>query len=115
MPRPAKPDFNEALAVPVGGGVSLRPALGKPDLRRRPWRSVVTCRSAQTLLRFINSEIAPLCEWQGATTHGDLLVGPGAPTKRSRDHSKEGSLAARCTSRSARPSNRSTHARAIAV
>ena len=27
--------------------------------------------------RFVNSEIALLCEWQGATTHGDLLVGSG--------------------------------------
>ena len=27
--------------------------------------------------RFINSEIAVLCEWQGAATHGDLLVGSG--------------------------------------
>ena len=27
--------------------------------------------------RFINSEIALLCEWQGAATHGDLLVGSG--------------------------------------
>ncbi|MGA8339508.1 MAG: hypothetical protein WB761_32520, partial [Solirubrobacteraceae bacterium] len=25
--------------------------------------------------RFINSEIALLCEWRGAATHGDLLVG----------------------------------------
>ena len=115
MPRPAKPDFNEALAVPVGGGVSLRPAPGKPDLRRRPWRSVVTCRSAQTLLRFINSEFALPRGWQGAATRRDLLVGPGGTYEETRADSKEGSLAARCTSRSARPSNRSTHARAIAV
>ena len=27
--------------------------------------------------RFINSETALLCEWQGAATHGDLLVGSG--------------------------------------
>ena len=27
--------------------------------------------------RFINSEIALLCEWQGAATHGALLVGSG--------------------------------------
>ncbi len=27
--------------------------------------------------RFITSEIALLCEWQGAATHGDLLVGSG--------------------------------------
>jgi hypothetical protein len=27
--------------------------------------------------RFIDSEIALLCEWQGAATHGDLLVGSG--------------------------------------
>ena len=27
--------------------------------------------------RFSNSEIALLCEWQGAATHGDLLVGSG--------------------------------------
>ena len=27
--------------------------------------------------RFINSEIALLCGWQGAATHGDLLVGSG--------------------------------------
>jgi hypothetical protein len=27
--------------------------------------------------RFANSEIALLCGWQGAATHGDLLVGSG--------------------------------------
>jgi hypothetical protein len=43
--------------------------------------------------------------WQGAATHEDLLVGAGGTHERSRDHSKEGSSAARCTSRSARPSN----------
>ena len=47
MPRPAKPDFSaKPLAVPVGGGVSLRAASGEPGLRRGPWRSAVTWRSA---------------------------------------------------------------------
>jgi hypothetical protein len=41
--------------------------------------------------------------------------GLGAPTRRSRDHSKEGSSAARWTSRCARPSKCSTSPRAIAV
>ena len=109
------------FAAPVGGGVSLRAAIGEPGLRRRPWRSAVICRSAGArrdgrvrvagthrpngapaamnpgwsrsplnsvggwklgllitdFARFINSEIARLCGWQGAATHGDLLVGSG--------------------------------------
>lgn len=125
MPRPAKPDLNEALAVPVGGGVSLRAAIGEPGLRRRPWRSAVIWRSAgerpdgrarvagthrpngataainrgwsrsplngvggskhglpiTDFARFVNSEIAPLGGWQGAATHGDLLVGSGGTYK----------------------------------
>ena len=45
-----------------------------------------------------------LCGWQGAATHGDLLVGSGGTYEEIARHSKEGSSAARCTSRCARPS-----------
>jgi hypothetical protein len=121
MPRPAAPDFNEALCSTWGGGVSLRAAIGEHRLRRRPWRWAVICRSAgqrpdgraptagthrpggamaamgpgwscsplnpvggwkhglqiTDFARFINSAIALLRGWQGAATHGDLLVGSG--------------------------------------
>ena len=45
MPRAAKPDFSEAFAVPVGGGVSLRAAIGERGLRRRPCRWAVSWRT----------------------------------------------------------------------
>ena len=51
---------------------------------------------------------------RGSHPRGSRSVS-GAPTRRSRDRSKEGSSAARCTSRCARPSNGSTSPRAIAV
>src|SRR6185369_7539885 len=44
MRHAAKPDFSEAFAV--GRGVWLRAAIVEHGLRRRPWRSAVTWRSA---------------------------------------------------------------------
>ncbi len=51
-----------------------------PDWPRSPLDAVSGWKHGLAMThfaRFINSEIAPLCEWQGATTHGDLLVGSG--------------------------------------
>jgi hypothetical protein len=46
MPRAAKPDFSEGFAVHRANVVSLRAAIAKHGLQRRPWRWVVTWRSA---------------------------------------------------------------------
>jgi hypothetical protein len=92
MPRAAKRDLCEALAVPVGGVVALRARVAEthrpggarvvtnPGRSRSPLDAVDGWKLGLLITdfaRFINSEIAPLCGWQGAATRRDLLVGSG--------------------------------------
>jgi hypothetical protein len=69
MPRAAKPDFHEALCRTCGSGPSLRAAIGE---HVGGWKHRLQITD---LARFINSEIALPCDWQGTATHKDLLAG----------------------------------------
>jgi hypothetical protein len=103
MRRAAKPDLCEAfcatrgqwrLASRRGATRAVRPddaspsfwaLTGGPVAINPGWsRSTLDAVSGWTLglvitdfARFINFDIALLCWWQGAATHGDLLVGSG--------------------------------------
>ena len=75
MRSAAKPDLSEAFCATCGQW-RLAP--------RRNARLTLDAVSGWKLgllitdfARFINSEIALLCGWQGAATRGDLLVGSG--------------------------------------
>jgi hypothetical protein len=60
---------------PSGATAAINPGWSRPPLDALSgWKLglVITY-----FARFINSEIAVLCGWQGAATHGDLLVGSG--------------------------------------
>jgi hypothetical protein len=68
-------DASPSFWALTGGPVAINPGWS---------RSTLDAVSGWTLglvitdfARFINSEIALLCWWQGAATHGDLLVGSG--------------------------------------
>jgi hypothetical protein len=56
------------------------PAAINPGSSRSPLNAVSGWKPGRLIIdfaRFINSEIALLCGWQGAATPGDLLVGSG--------------------------------------
>jgi hypothetical protein len=75
MRSAAKPDLSKAFCATCGQW---------PLAPRRNARSTLDAVSGWKLgllttdfARFINSEIALLCGWQGAANRGDLLVGSG--------------------------------------
>lgn len=110
MPRAANPDFSQEFSWPpravasdsgraigeCGWGYGDRDQPRSVGLNAEPVSGWKLGLLIADFARDINSEIALLCGRQATATQRDLLVGLGAPTRRSRDHSKEGSLVARC-------------------
>jgi hypothetical protein len=74
----ARPDGRARVAGthrPSGATASINPGRSRSPLNAvSGWKHGLVITH---FARFINSKIALRCEWQGATTHGDPLVGSG--------------------------------------